>query len=340
MSPRERNRLADMSQQLRQMQGQREKPLDPKPDRRNLRQQEMVKITGACAGGGKYTAKIVDNFPAAPASSSDTLVAAALGTEGAEIIVYNLDELGAATHDLETGKRMLGTAHHTTDSETGKWVYLVGSAAGSGGGFWAQITANYSVGNNIWNYSWVEQERIADGWQDLAGGRTGTANTSTAAYNSIEANNNGAGMEGNSIDVDNLADGFDLQPVQGDPVVWMREDDVAGTTAYSFSYENAVDGECEPSYGTTITPVTESYNFAATDQTVVGSASSAIDVNMYQTGASDVGQIKRIKNVGSDTLTVNPYSGDTIDGSTDPVAIAPTECLDLQCAEAGKWIIV
>lgn len=115
--------------------------------------------------------------------------------------------------------------------------------------FWAKITGNAANGTNKWKYAWTEQERTSTGWQDLTGGRSGTT-LADFALNSLEANNDGTGIQGNSIDIDGavFTDNTDLeiQAVQGDPVVRMYVDlDVtAGGLAYSFEYVNAVDGEC------------------------------------------------------------------------------------------------
>lgn len=115
--------------------------------------------------------------------------------------------------------------------------------------FWAKITGNAANGTNKWKYAWTEQERTSTGWQDLTGGRSGTT-LADFALNSLEANNDGTGIQGNSIDIDGAVftdnTGLEIQAVQGDPVVRMYVDlDVtAGGLAYSFEYVNAVDGEC------------------------------------------------------------------------------------------------
>lgn len=114
--------------------------------------------------------------------------------------------------------------------------------------FWAKITGNAADGTNKWKYAWTEQQRTASGWQDLSGGRTGTTTTGFAV-NGIEANNDGTGIQGNSVDIDGTIfdDNTDLeiQPVQGDPVVRMWVDaDSSGALAYTFEYVNAIDGEC------------------------------------------------------------------------------------------------
>jgi len=114
--------------------------------------------------------------------------------------------------------------------------------------FWAKITGNAADGTNKWKYAWTEQQRTATGWQDLSGGRTGTT-TTDFAVNANEANNDGTGVQGNSIDIDGTVfdDNSDLeiQPVQGDPVVrvW-AEMSSTSTLVYTFEYVNAVDGEC------------------------------------------------------------------------------------------------
>jgi len=114
--------------------------------------------------------------------------------------------------------------------------------------FWAKITGNATNGSNKWKYAWTEQQRTAGGFHDLPGGRTGTTSTDFA-INSLETNNDGTGVQGNSIDIDGavFTDNSDLeiQPVQGDPVVRMwAEISNTGTLVYTFEYVNAVDGEC------------------------------------------------------------------------------------------------
>jgi len=114
--------------------------------------------------------------------------------------------------------------------------------------FWAKITGNATNGTNRWKYAWTEQNRTATGLQDMTGGRTGTTSAGFA-INANEANNSGAGVQGNSIDIDGavFTDNTDLeiQPVLGSPVVRMWSDiDDAGAVAFTFEYVNAVDGEC------------------------------------------------------------------------------------------------
>ena len=113
--------------------------------------------------------------------------------------------------------------------------------------FWAKITSSATDGTNKWKYAWTEQTRTAAGWEDLTDGRTGTT-SSDFAINSLEANNDGTGVQGNSIDIDGAVftdnSGLEIQPVQGDPVVRMIVDIIDAAQLYTFEYVNAVDGEC------------------------------------------------------------------------------------------------
>lgn len=216
--------------------------------------------------------------------------------------------------------------------------------------FWAKIGTAHYLATNRWEYDWVEQWRVAGVWADKPRGRSSTE--TTRALNSVESFNDGSGVEGNSINIDNLGDGFDLQPVQGEPVVRMRvdfyKDGERWKIAYSFSYENAVDGECATTpggvrYGTNLTLIDgsggDTYSMVAEDQTVVNTATIPIDVVLIQ--AIDMpGEIKTVKNSGTEDMTVTPYSGDSIDGSTDPFDLIPGECLDLQCVTDGEWTVI
>lgn len=159
------------------------------------------------------------------------------GEDGNPPKVRCIDGQGRGLDDLV----VLGLAH---GADGAAW-YVVPESLSP---FWAKITGNAANGTNKWKYAWTEQERTSTGWSDLTNGRSGTTG-SGFALNSLEANNDGSGVQGNSIDIDGTVfdDNSDLeiQPVQGDPVVKMwAEQDSTGTIAYSFEYVNAVDGEC------------------------------------------------------------------------------------------------
>jgi len=115
-------------------------------------------------------------------------------------------------------------------------------------GFWIKITGNATNGTNQWKYAWTEQVRTSTGWQNAANARSGTT-SSDFALNACEANNSGSGVQGNSVDIDGqtFTDNSDLelQPVQGNPVVWARRGtDTSGNACLTFEYQNAIDGEC------------------------------------------------------------------------------------------------
>jgi len=116
--------------------------------------------------------------------------------------------------------------------------------------FWAEITGNAAMAGetNRWQYAWTEQARTATSMSDRTDGRTGTTSAGFA-LNSCEMNNDGSGVQGNSVDIDGAVfddnTDLELQPVRGDTVVRMTgEVDDDGGVAYTFEYVNAIDGEC------------------------------------------------------------------------------------------------
>ena len=111
--------------------------------------------------------------------------------------------------------------------------------------FPAKVTGNSADGDNKWTYRLTEQDRTASGWSDLANGRS-----VSAVVNGAEANNSGAGVQGNGIDIDGTVfddnTDIEIQPIQGEPVVWVDRtyDKTTGDALYSISEMNAIDGEC------------------------------------------------------------------------------------------------
>ena len=108
---------------------------------------------------------------------------------------------------------------------------------------WGVVTGYSALGGNRWTYAVTERVRSSTGWA----APTYTALSLTTVYNSVEAANNGSGVEGNSIDHSGSGypSGFSMQPVQGSPVVRVSEDFLSdGTRVYSFAYINAEDGTC------------------------------------------------------------------------------------------------
>lgn len=124
-----------------------------------------------------------------------------------------------------------------------------GVAATPATSFWAKITGSLAMdgASNRWQYAWSEQVRTATGWETPAGGRSGTTEEGFA-LNSVEANNDGAGVQGHGVDIDgaDYPAGFALKPIRGEPVrrMW-QEIDTDGNVCYSFEATNTDDGTCE-----------------------------------------------------------------------------------------------
>jgi hypothetical protein len=110
--------------------------------------------------------------------------------------------------------------------------------------FPALITGVSSLGSNQWRYSFaLAKKPLPNGhvssWmpsQDISG----------IAYNMAEHINNGNGLEGNGVDVNNLLEGWAYQPVPAMSVVMMIQVVCSnGDKEYWFQFENAIDGVCE-----------------------------------------------------------------------------------------------
>ena len=142
-------------------------------------------------------------------------------------------------------------------------------AGGGGGGGptrkHALITTwQASQAGNRWFYGWEDAEYLASltNWacNPKAGGETGSADPADGTYaiNRREGRNSGAGVEGNSINMDTLPAGISFQPVGGgtagvvahkvpvimtlDPIIAQLSQNV--DMRWQFDYENAVDGTC------------------------------------------------------------------------------------------------
>jgi hypothetical protein len=111
--------------------------------------------------------------------------------------------------------------------------------------FFALITGCESAGPNRWAYTF-EQVRKPDSlgydgnWFPVDKGASGMA------YNGTELPNSATGVQGNGVDVDNLPDGWELQPCPPGVVVrmWKSSISKALEPEYWFEYANAVDGSC------------------------------------------------------------------------------------------------
>ena len=119
--------------------------------------------------------------------------------------------------------------------------------------FTAKISASTSLGNNQWTYTFAEVTKTGTGyteWTTRTGGRSGTA------HNLFEDMNDGAGIQGNGINIDgaDFPEGFAVQAVPTGTVVMVhRIVESGGDQEFWFSYVNAVDGECDaPALNTSV----------------------------------------------------------------------------------------
>ena len=113
--------------------------------------------------------------------------------------------------------------------------------------FWARIDSSTATATaNQWTYAFTEVTKTVAGyreWITKPGGITG--NTS---YNSIEDINSATGVQGNGVDLDELAAvsaSMELRPCPADTIVRMYGIILAsGVIEHWFSYENGVGGIC------------------------------------------------------------------------------------------------
>jgi hypothetical protein len=110
---------------------------------------------------------------------------------------------------------------------------------------WVRITAATSVATNKWRYSW-ESVALSDTPLEVSvAGAARTHATDGYAYNGMEAPNDGSGVEGNSVDRDNLPGGFAMQPI-ATGVLKRIYGPYGGETRYWLidGVPNSDDGEC------------------------------------------------------------------------------------------------
>jgi hypothetical protein len=120
--------------------------------------------------------------------------------------------------------------------------------------FFARITGNAEAdtpAQNRWVYAWSEVEKTTagyGGWTTLSGGRSGTTSTDPAR-NTVEDMNDGAGVEGNGVDVANLDTDtytFAIQPIPAGVIVRIYKVLLTtGAVEYWFALPNGVDGTCD-----------------------------------------------------------------------------------------------
>ena len=113
--------------------------------------------------------------------------------------------------------------------------------------FWARIDSSTVEDTNRWTYAFTQVTKTVAGygeWITKPGGITG--NTS---YNSIEDINSATGVQGNGVDLDELAivaPGMTLRPIPANTIVRMYGMILAtGVIEYWCQYESGISGPCE-----------------------------------------------------------------------------------------------
>lgn len=133
---------------------------------------------------------------------------------------------------------------------SGGTVIAVQQEALSASTFLARIVANESDGTNRWRYMWYEVVKQAAGysegaWAKKTDGRKGDYSNGLFARNTIEAMNDGDGVQGNGVSIANLTGSFAIKPAPTGVIVEMIPVRLTnGDTEYWFTYENGVDGSC------------------------------------------------------------------------------------------------
>lgn len=82
-----------------------------------------------------------------------------------------------------------------------------------------------------------------------------------------------------------------------------------------------------------------SYSGLTTDEYIrySGSTSTGATYTIYLPSADATGNVLIIKNISTDTLTIEPINTETIDYSTRPITLAQYEVLRLIDADSGNW---
>jgi len=113
--------------------------------------------------------------------------------------------------------------------------------------WWGEITDSDEFATNRWDYEVEERVRTATGWEAPDDPRVLTA------YNSLEANNSGSGVQGNGIDLDGQIftdnSSLEIMPAPQGAIVrvyeeWYVDADGVESAYVSFQFANPVDGTC------------------------------------------------------------------------------------------------
>jgi hypothetical protein len=113
--------------------------------------------------------------------------------------------------------------------------------------YWIEITGSEPIAgaNNRYTYGWEIRVPNRHGTFKAPAEPETSGTTGVPAYNTVEANNSGSGVQGNSADLDVLPVGVSIKPVSGHPVVKAYPIvNCDGDPEMVFSYENALTDIC------------------------------------------------------------------------------------------------
>lgn len=99
---------------------------------------------------------------------------------------------------------------------------------------------------NWWVYQFEEVQHTGTGYDAEYLGTSQWTHVGRVgiARNTCENDNAAEGLQGNGVDVDNLPEGFSIQPVPVGAIVILYQVGTGDAARYWFSYENGVDGAC------------------------------------------------------------------------------------------------
>lgn len=112
--------------------------------------------------------------------------------------------------------------------------------------FPAQITVVNTGGDNYWAYDFEEMKKVGPGYDSeyLGGDVWDHIGVVGTAYNFCENTNGNMGVQGNGVDVENLPDGFEIQPCPEGSIIVMYQIRYGVGYEYWFEYQNGIDGAC------------------------------------------------------------------------------------------------
>lgn len=110
--------------------------------------------------------------------------------------------------------------------------------------FFAEITGSTVLSANRWLYQWREASLTAV--HGFVGSDAGRSSALGDAVNLAEAHNDGSGVEGNGVDLEDLPETFTMRPIPVGSVVLIRGPYRAttGVAQWVFDRVNAIDGPC------------------------------------------------------------------------------------------------